>query len=114
MRALGVIVMADRTAAKSIPPDFLIDMLHSGTWTDRNKSGMLLDGMTFGRDPALLRKLRARAVPSLIEMARWKERGHAGSFRMILGRIAGIQEARLEKLADSGDLKPILDALHRT
>ena len=40
-----------------------------------------------------------RASDSLIEMARWREFGHAQSARLILGRIAGIDEERLQRLA---------------
>jgi hypothetical protein len=41
-------------------------------WTDRNKSSLALEMLTESRDPALIADLRARALPSLIEMARWK------------------------------------------
>ena len=41
-RALGVLVRSNRALAASIPPDTFIEMLNSGTWSDRNKAGMLL------------------------------------------------------------------------
>jgi len=74
-------------------------MLNSGFWADRNKAGFLLNILTGARDSRLLRVLRLQALPSLVEMARWKDRNHAWDARMILGRIGGIEEGRLKQLA---------------
>lgn len=91
-RALGAITtlaQAQPALGISIPPDIFIDMLRSVTWTDRNKASFLLDGLTKSRDPELLRTLRERALPELIDIARWKSDGHAYPGIRILGRIAG-------------------------
>lgn len=40
-RALSEILRADPSIASQIPPDAFIDMVRSGTWTDRNKSGSI-------------------------------------------------------------------------
>jgi hypothetical protein len=55
-----------------VRPAPFIDLLNSIEWTDRNKSSFALEMLTESRDPALLLDLRARALRSLIEMARWK------------------------------------------
>jgi hypothetical protein len=44
-------------------------------------------------------------------MARWRSRGHAGTARILLGRIAGIEEARLQQLVAGGEVEQILNAL---
>jgi hypothetical protein len=85
-------------------------MLNSGTWTDRNKGGGLLMALTEPRDPTLLAKLKAQALDSLIEMAQWRESGHAGYSRVVLGRIYGIPEQRLLSLAFDGPVQEILSA----
>lgn len=99
LRALGVLATFNQTLAASIPAGPIVAMLNSGIWADRNKAGLLLNILTGARDPRLLRALRSQALESLVEMARWKDRGHAWDARMILGRIAGIEEKSLEKLA---------------
>lgn len=99
VRALGVLATSSETLAAWIPAGQIVAMLNSGIWMDRNKAGMLINILSASRDPRLLRDLRSQALPSLVEMARWKSRGHARDARMILGRIAGIEEAGLEKLA---------------
>jgi len=110
IRALGVLAQSGAAIAKNIPVDLFIGMLNSRTWTDRNKSAFLMAVLSARRDPQLLRELRVRALPSLIEMARWRNPGHAGDARMILGRVAGIPEAELVKLVAAGEVEQIVSA----
>jgi hypothetical protein len=111
IRALAVLAQSNPRVAAKIPPDHFIAMLGSGSWTDRNKAGFLLDELTKGREPKLLSQLRSRALDSLIEMARWRSSGHAGFARILLGRIAGIEETRLQQLVDAGRVDQIIEAL---
>lgn len=97
VRALDVLAASDDKLARMIPATDFIDLLNSGTWTDRNKGSAVLLALTRSRDPKLLAQLRAQAMPGLIEIARW-DSGHAMS-RLILGRIAGIDEQSLNKMA---------------
>ena len=69
-------------------------MLHSGTWTDRNKSCAVLESLTKSSDVAVLGTLKARAWDALLEMARWRTPSWSHDARMILARIAGIPEDR--------------------
>jgi hypothetical protein len=72
-----------------------IKMLNSIVWTDRNKAAMVLVKLSQDRDPKLLHKIKEQALPSIIEMAGWKDRGHAIFSFVILGRIAGVNEKSL-------------------
>lgn len=111
-RALGVLVVAKPELARRIQPYVFIEMLMSGTWTDVNKSSSLLAGLTKSRDPQLLARLRQPAIlERLIEVARWRT-PHAEAGRMILGRIAGIDEAHLTQLIAAGQVDEIINALH--
>ena len=67
-------------------------MLNSIAWTDRNKALFVLSTLTENHDGAVLLKLRRRALPSLIEMARWQSAGHALPAYILLGRITGWTE----------------------
>jgi hypothetical protein len=111
VRALGVLARSDPKVAAQIPSAEFIAMLHSGTWTDLNKSSNLLYQLCAGRDPKLLSQLREQALDTLIEMARWRSPGHSYAAKMILGRIAGIDEKRLEEIVEKGEVQTILDAL---
>ena len=62
----------------------------------------------------LLRAIDQRARDSLVEMARWQVSFHAHSSRLLLGRIAGIDQNRLLKMVDyNGQVETIVSALPR-
>jgi hypothetical protein len=113
VRALGVLLQARPEFARDVPAASLLPLLSSPVWSDHNKGVMLVEALTKNRDPELLRQLRASALDNLLEMARWHSAGHAASARMLLGRIAGIEEGRLLKLVASGDVEAITRALSR-
>jgi hypothetical protein len=112
-RALGVLTNSDPRVAAQIPADGFIEMLNSGSWFDRNKAGFVLLDLSKGRSPRLLAQLRARALASLLEMARWHSAGHANAARMLLGRIAGIEETRLVELVVTDKVDVIINAVQR-
>ena len=109
VRALGVLAESSPSIARRIPAKRFIAMLNSDTWTDRNKGSLLLGALTRTRDRKVLALIRARASDSLIEMAHWHEYGHAYYSRIILGRIAGLEEKLLQKLARD-DVNAIITA----
>ena len=114
VRALAVLAQSSPQVARRIPTAGFIEMLDSGVWTDRNKAGFLLTVLSDTRNRKLLGRLRSQALESLIEMARWQDPGHAQSAGMLLGRIAGIDEDRLQQLVASGQVDVIIKALQKT
>jgi hypothetical protein len=110
IRALGVLAGSSPKVARQIPAAGFVEMLNSGIWTDRNKASMLLMALSADRDPKLLTQLRSEALSSLIEMARW-DPGHAGMSLIILGRMAGVPEQRLQTLVAGGNVEVILAAV---
>jgi hypothetical protein len=93
-----------------VPPNVFIDLLNSLVWTDRNKSSNALLEITFTRDPAVLTEIRIKALPSLIEMARWKAIAHAQASLFLLGRIGGMSEDDIQAAIDRGDREAIIFA----
>ena len=107
-RALRVLVRSNAELGRDVQPDTFIEMLNSGSWTDRNKSASLLEQLTMSRNAELLGKIRSLALTSLIEMASWRRAGHAYFSRMVLGRVRGLPEDRLKDLAWNGPVSPLL------
>jgi len=99
VRALEVLCTIGTEVTSQIPAARLIPLLYSIEWTDRNKGAYLLMAMTASRDPALLKVLHDQALDPLREMAQWKDFSHAFPSVMILGRIGGIEESRLNHLS---------------
>lgn len=111
VRALAVLAQSNLQLRARIPAEAFIPKLNSGSWTDRNKAGFLLDELSKGRNPKLLTQLRSQALESLIEMARWRSPGHANFARILVGRIAGLEETRLQQLVETGQVEQIIKAL---
>ena len=113
VRALGVIASSSQQRARMISPNPFIALLKSDKWVDRNKGGWLLVSLTASRDPKLLKQLRTEAMDALVEMARWQFAGHASVARRLLGRIAGIEETRLDTMID-GQAETIIAAAKKS
>lgn len=110
VRALETLCTLGKEVTSQIPAERFIPLLHSLTWTDRNKGSLLLAELTESRDPALLKLLHDRALEPLREMARWKDFGHAVPALEILGRIGGMKEERIEHL-DASMVEEILHSV---
>jgi len=46
-------------------------------------------------------------------MARWKDKGHAVAYRIILGRIAGLDEIVSEEMANEGRTEKLIAAAQK-
>ena len=113
MRALAVMAGTERQTDKKqirIPVRPFIDMLNAIEWTDRNKSTYALLRLTENRDPAVLSEIRQKALPSLIEMARWKSSGHAYAPFTLLGRVVGFPEDEITVAWERGDRAKFIEA----
>ena len=113
VRELCESAMLNPELAKKIDPSCFIQMLGSGTWTDRNKSTFMLETLTRTENKAVMDKLRVEAVPTLIEMARWNKE-HARPSLVILGRIANLNSSEISKLIDENQSEQIIEAAEKT
>jgi len=111
VRALEVLAVARPLAGLDMKP--FVAMLYSGSWTDRNKASFLLLRITQAPDPAVLKELRDQAMGPLLDGAAWQSKGHAAPFLMMLGRIGGLEDVKIQKLIDSGEREVILRAAQR-
>jgi hypothetical protein len=109
VRGLVKMSMAARTATPDdklfVLPTWIIEMLNSVVWSDRNSASDALMELTDSRDPTLLGKIRERAFDSLLQMAQWKFLPHALPPYLLLCRVSGIpdQEAQSEWSAGNRD-----------
>jgi hypothetical protein len=113
MRALWVMPESTRETTKKpirIPARPFIEMLNSIEWNDRNKSSLALLNITNAPALDILSELRRKALPSLIEMARWKTPGHARAPFVLLGRVAGFPEKEINAAWEHGDHASFIEA----
>jgi len=98
LNALIVLAERDKEQGIRVTATWFVEMLHSVYFTDRNRASIALVNLTEKRDAAMLAQLRDRALNSLIEMAAWRSLGHALPAFILLGRIAGLAEERIQEL----------------
>jgi hypothetical protein len=116
MRALWIIAGygAEHPAKEiEVPADPFIDLVAAGTWTDRNKASLVLMQLTAGRDSAMLESMRNRAFVPILEMARWRNPGHALPGVILLGRMAGLSEEAIAAALSEGKKDTLIEAALR-
>ena len=112
-RALMVLLRWNPDFAAQLNTQKVIAMLGAGKWTDRNKAVGLLEPMTQQRDQKLLAMLRTQALEQLVEMAKWTNTGHAYEARLVLGRIAGLPEGDVRRMASTGQVEALVNAARK-
>jgi hypothetical protein len=110
MIALMVLARNDPSQHLKIESTWFIEMLNSLSWSDRNRAVRALQTLTDSGDPEVLQQLRERALPALIEMARWKTLKHALPAYVLIGRIAGMSQAEIERAWNRGDREAVIVA----
>ncbi len=108
LAAFAVLANKQPNAELKISPTWLIEMLNSVTWTDRNNAAVAMVTLTNSRDPRTLQQLRERALPSLIEMASWQHLPHALPAYILLGRTASIPETELQDAWSKGQRQSMI------
>jgi hypothetical protein len=108
LMAQAVWIRLNPNSGIKIEPTWFIEMLNSLSWSDRNRALAALQILTDTRDPVVLDQLRERALPALGDMARWKTLAHALPAYILLGRVAGISEERIQESWSSGNREPLI------
>jgi hypothetical protein len=106
-------LMAFAVAGIRVEPTWFIEMLNSLSWTDRTRALAVLNVLTDSRykglgQAATLEQIRMRALPALVEMARWKTLEHALPAYILLARVAGIPEQQADDAWSRGDRETVI------
>jgi hypothetical protein len=91
-----------------VEPTWFVELLNSLVWDDRHRAADALAQMAEVRNPNILEELRVRALPSLIEMARWRTAPDAWPAFLLLGRVAGLSEKQIRDAWDRGDREAVI------
>lgn len=87
---------------------WFVELMNSVVWSDRRDASEALVNLTESRNPNTLELLRERALPSVVEMARWHDLQHALPAFILAGRLAGLDEAAINTAWVSGDHEAVL------
>ncbi len=91
-----------------LEPTWFVELMNSVVWSDRRDASEALVNLTDNRDPDTLALLRERALPSVIEMARWRDLEHALPAFILAGRLAGLDESAIKAAWVNGDREAVL------
>ena len=111
LRALGaiaVLAMRDPDLGIRISPTWFVEMLHSVSLSDRNKAVLALLNLTDDRSEKVLGLIRERALDPLVEMARWRSLRHAVGPYTLVGRLAGLTDARIQETWEKGEREAVI------
>jgi hypothetical protein len=116
MRALAAVaVLAVKQPALGIriPATWFVEMLNSIVLSDRMKAAEVLVNLTDKNAPNVLQQIRERALPAVIEMARWKTLRYALPAYMLAGRMAGLSEQQIEDAWSQGRREDVIRRVER-
>jgi hypothetical protein len=91
-----------------VAPTWFLELLHSVELSDRVESVRALLTLTDRGAPEILEQLRARALPALAEMARWKSPRYAVPPFLLLGRVVGMKDADVQERWRKGDRESVI------
>jgi hypothetical protein len=110
LTAMAVMAIKRPEAAIMVSATWFVEMLHSLIWTDRNNAAVALVTLTETRDEKVVALLRERALPELVEMARWQHLPHALPGFILAGRVAGMKEEDIQEAWKSGERERVISA----
>jgi len=110
LAGLSVYARLNPESEVKVSPTWFIEMLNSLSWTDRNNGAVALVNLTEIREASVIGQLKQRAMPSLVEMARWRHLAHALPAFILLGRVEGLPEKQIQDAWSSGNREPLIKA----
>jgi hypothetical protein len=108
LSAFAVLAAAKPGLKLRIAPTWFVEVLNSVTLSDRLESVKALNILTDAENPAALALMRERALPSLVEMARWKSLRYALPAFLLVGRIAGLPDAEAQQMWERGEREKVI------
>jgi hypothetical protein len=111
MRSLNAIAVGARLHPEQhiqLEPTWFVELMNSVLWSDRRNASLALVNLTDKRDPSSLALIRARALDSVVEMARWHDLQHALPGFILAGRIAGLTDKQIETAWVNGDREAVI------
>jgi hypothetical protein len=114
LRALAIHVRTDPQANYRVPPTWCVELLNSLVLSDRLEASATLAAITLPMDDSTRTNLRERALPALLEMAQWQHLPHALPAFLLLGRVAGEKEDKIQAAWSAGARDKSIEAWRKT
>ena len=109
MMAIAVLAQKRPELGLRIEPTWMVEMLNSIVLSDRQLAARALATLTEQPNAATLDLIRARALPALVDMARWKTLRYALPAFLLVGRTSGVAERELLDQWQQGDRETAIE-----
>jgi hypothetical protein len=96
-------------AGIKVAPTWFVELLNSVVLSDRVESVKALLTLTDKPSPTVVDLLRTRALPALVEMARWKNPRYALPPFLLLARVAGVADREAEQQWQKGERESVIE-----
>jgi hypothetical protein len=113
IRALKAVAIGSKLHPEQeirVEPTWFIELMNSMVFSDRRDAALALVNLTENRDPGSLELLRDRALPSVLEIAKWHDLKSALPAFILAGRLAGMEEKEISQAWVGGDRDAVLAA----
>jgi hypothetical protein len=111
LSAIAVLATGQPDLGIRISGTWFVEMLNSIVLSDRLKAASALVNLTEKDDRKLLDQVHDRALSSVLEMAQWKNLRYALPAYILLGRIAGLDEQKIQDSWKRGDRAAVVTRL---
>jgi hypothetical protein len=109
MMAIAVLAQKRPELGLRIEATWMVEMLNSIVLSDRQLAARALVTLTEQPNAAALDLIRARALPALVDMARWKTLAYALPAFLLVGRASGVPERELLDQWQQGDRETTIE-----
>ncbi len=107
LNAIAVLAHLEPQRKIQVSPTWFVEMLNSIVLSDRTRAANALVTLT-EQNAAALGQIRERALDSVVEMAQWKNLRYALPSFILVGRLAGMNEAEIQKAWSSGGRQQVI------
>ena len=108
LNAIAVLARLDPKLGIQVPPTWFVEMLNSIVLSDRTRAANALVTLTDQDAAATLDQIRDRGIDSIVEMAQWKNLRYALPSFILVGRLAGMNDAEIQKAWTKGDRQAVI------
>jgi hypothetical protein len=108
LNAIAVLASKQPDTGLQVPATWFIELLHSVVLGDRVEAVRALLTLTDHGRPGVIDELRERALPDLVEMARWRTPSYALPPFLLLGRVAGMSDEQVQASWKAGERDAVI------
>ena len=109
LRTFALLAVKQPGLKLQVSPTWLIELLNSIVLGDRLQAADLLLTLTDGGDRAVVDQIHTRALPSLVEMARWESLRFALPAFLLVGRVAGLSDEETQRRWSQSEREPVIE-----